>query len=296
MLLILAFVCVAGAVLLVGHVLASSGRSASLRRARAYGDQPVSSRIDPVFEKLSARYGEPLARVAMKLDPRSTEEKLGLKLVAAGMAKTFSPTEFLAAKVVLASAGAIGGALIGTLLHSGDKALILGAILGVCGFFALDLLASHRAVARREQMRMDLPDVLDILAVSVEAGMSFDGALAKLSDHTQGPLVEQFQLVLSELAIGENRSFALRKMADRLDIPELTSVVSALIQSEQLGSPLGKILRAQASEARDRRRIAAEERATKAPVKMVLPIGLFIFPSVFIVIIAPALITITSAF
>jgi tight adherence protein C len=84
-------------------------------------------------------------------------------------------------------------------------------------------------------------------------------------------------------------------MADRLDIPELTAVVTSLIQSEQLGSPLGKILRTQATESRSRRRIAAEERAMKAPVKMVLPIGLFIFPSVFIVIIAPAMITIFAA-
>jgi tight adherence protein C len=296
MLLILAFLCLAGALSFAGHALTSNGRTASLRRARAYGDEPVSSRIDPVFEKLSARFGPRLARVAMKVDPRVTEERVGLKLVAAGMARTFSPLEFLATKVVLACVGAIGGALIGTLAHSAGKAVLLAVAFGVAGFFVLDLIASHRAIGRREQMRMDLPDVLDILAVSVEAGMSFDGALAKLSEHKQGPLVEQFQLVLSELAIGENRSYALRKMADRLDIPELTSVVSSLIQSEQLGSPLGKILRAQASEARDRRRIAAEERATKAPVKMVLPIGLFIFPSVFIVIIAPALITITAAF
>jgi tight adherence protein C len=297
MLLVLAFLCLAGALTIVGHTVAlSTSRSASLRRAKAYGDQPVSSRVDPVLERLSERFGPRLARLAMKVDPRNTEERVGLKLVAAGMAKVFSPLEFLAAKIVLAGAGAVGGALIGTLAHSSGKAFALAAGFGISGFFALDLLASHRAVARREQMRMDLPDVLDILAVSVEAGMSFDGALAKLSEHKQGALVEQFQLVLSELAIGENRSHALRKMADRLDIPELTSVVSSLIQSEQLGSPLGKILRAQASEARTRRRIAAEERATKAPVKMVLPIGVFIFPSVFIVIIAPALITITAAF
>jgi tight adherence protein C len=249
-----------------------------------------------VFERLSARYGERLARVALKLDPRATEERVGLKLVAAGMARTFSPTEFLAAKVVLAAGGAVFGALLGTLANSAARAFVLGAVFAVVGFILLDLVANHRARSRREQMRADLPDVLDILAVSVEAGLSFDAALAKLSDHKQGPLVEQFQLVLSELAIGENRSYALRKMADRLDIPELTAVVTALIQSEQLGTPLGKILRTQASEARARRRVAAEERAMKAPVKMVLPIGLFIFPSVFIVIIAPAVITIANAF
>ena len=293
MLLVLAFFCLAGALTLVAQVLTASGRerAASLRRTQLF-DVPVSSRVDPVFEKLSARYGERLARVAAKVDPRSTDERVGLKLVAAGMARTFSPTEFLAAKVVLAACGAVVGGLLGTLVHSPGKAFILAATFAVLGFFVLDLVASRRARMRREQMRMDLPDVLDILAVSVEAGLSFDAALAKLSDHKQGALVEQFQLVLSELAIGENRSYALRRMADRLDITELSAVVTSLIQSEQLGTPLGKILRTQASESRARRRIAAEERAMKAPVKMVLPIGLFIFPSVFIVIIAPALITI----
>jgi tight adherence protein C len=296
MLLILAFLCVAGALTFGAQALASSGRSASLRRARAYSDAPVSSRVDPVLEKLSARYGERLARVAMKVDPRVTEERVGLKLVAAGMARTFSPLEFLAAKVVLACAGVMVGALIGTLGHNTTRAFLFAAALGAIGFFVLDLVASHRAIARREQMRIDLPEVLDTLAISVEAGMSFEAALAKLAEHKQGPLVEQFELVLSELAIGENRAYALRKMADRVDIPELNAVVTALIQSEQLGSPLGRILRAQATETRMRRRVAAEERATKAPVKMVLPIGLFIFPSVFIVIIAPAMITIFAAF
>ena len=298
MLLLLAFLCLASALTLAGRALTVGNRERadSVRRARAFSDAPVSSLRDPVFERLSARYGERLARVALKLDPRATEERVGLKLVAAGMARTFSPTEFLAAKVVLAAGGAVFGALLGTLANSAARAFVLGAVFAVVGFILLDLVANHRARSRREQMRADLPDVLDILAVSVEAGLSFDAALAKLSDHKQGPLVEQFQLVLSELAIGENRSYALRKMADRLDIPELTAVVTALIQSEQLGTPLGKILRTQASEARARRRVAAEERAMKAPVKMVLPIGLFIFPSVFIVIIAPAVITIANAF
>ena len=298
MLLLLAFLCLAGALTLAAGAMTAPNRerSASIRRARTFSQGSVSSLRDPLFEKLSERYGDRLAKVALKLDPRSSEERVGLKLVAAGMARTFSPTEFLAAKVVFAAAGAVLGGLLGTLTHSSGKAFVLAAVFAVVGFIVLDLVANHRARVRREQMRADLPDVLDILAVSVEAGLSFDAALAKLSDHKQGPLVEQFQLVLSELAIGENRSYALRRMADRLDIPELSAVVTALIQSEQLGTPLGKILRTQASEARQRRRVAAEERAMKAPVKMVLPIGLFIFPSVFIVIIAPAIITITNAF
>jgi tight adherence protein C len=298
MLLILAFVCLAGAIALVGQLLTASkrDRQASLRRARAYTESDGRAPADPLFEKLSARYGKGLARIAVRLDPRSTEERVGLKLVAAGLARTFSPTEFLAAKVVLAGGGVILGGAIGTLAGSSSKAVLLAIVFGLVGFFLLDMIVTMRTRSRREEMRRDLPDALDILAVSVEAGLGFDGALVKLGEHKTGPLVEQFELVLNELGIGESRSHALRRMSDRVEIPELTSVVSALIQSEQLGTPLGRILRTQATDARHRRRIAAEERAMKAPVKMIVPTGLFIFPAMFIVLIAPAMIKVFHAF
>jgi tight adherence protein C len=298
MLLILAFVCLSGALALVGQLIATPKRErqASLRRARAYTEADGRVRADPLLEKLSARYGKGLARIAVRLDPRATEERVGLKLVASGLARVLSPTEFLAAKVVLAGGGVILGGAIGTLAGSSLKAALLAAALGLLGFFVLDIVVTTRMRSRREEMRRDLPDALDVLAVSVEAGLGFDGALAKLGEHKSGPLVEQFELVLSELGIGESRSYALRRMSDRVDIPELTSVVSALIQSEQLGTPLGRILRTQATESRHRRRIAAEERAMKAPVKMVVPTGLFIFPAMLIVIIAPAMIKIFQAF
>ncbi len=113
---------------------------------------------------------------------------------------------------------------------------------------------------------------------------------------SKDPLVEEFLLVLAELRIGESRSAALRKMAERVDIPELTSVVSSLIQAEQLGSPLGRMLRIQAEESRGRRQVAAEERAMKAPVKMLVPTALFIFPAMFVVILGPAVLSINDAF
>jgi len=297
MLLILAFVCLAASFALVGQLVTAPWRERqeSLKRARGYTD-PEGAPADPVFERLQARYGETLARVAMKLDPRQTEERIGVKLVAAGMVRSFSPTGFLAAKVVLAAVGVAVGGLIGVLEGGTTQALLLGLAFGALGFFVLDVYMMSRIRARREEMRRDLPDSLDVLAVSVEAGLGFDGALAKLSEHKRGPMVEQFELVLNELGIGESRSSALRRMSDRVDIPELTSVVSALIQSEQLGTPLGRILRTQAVESRTRRRIAAEEQAMKAPVKMIVPTGLFIFPAMFIVIIAPAMISILHAF
>ena len=298
MLLLLAFLCLAGALALVGQLLTAPkrDRQVSLRRAQAYATPDGEARPNPLYERLSARYGDRLARFAIRFDPSASEERVGMKLVSSGLARAFSPTQFLATKVVLGSAGVVAGGFLGVVAGTSVGAATLALLFGVCGYFSLDFLALTRKNDRREVMRRELPDVLDVLAVSVEAGLGFDGALAKLSEHKSGPLVEQFELVLSELGIGESRATSLRRMADRVDISELTSVTSALIQSEQLGTPLGKVLRTQAFESRQRRRIAAEERATKAPVKMVLPTGLFIFPAIFIVIIGPAAITIFNAF
>ena len=145
-------------------------------------------------------------------------------------------------------------------------------------------------------MRRELPDALDVLAVSVEGGLGFDAALARLGEYLEGPLVEEFLLVLAELRIGESRSNALRKMAERVEIPELTAVVNSLIQAEQLGSPLGQMLRIQAEESRNRRQIAAEERAMKAPVKMLVPTAIFIFPAMFVVILGPAILKLNEVF
>ncbi len=170
--------------------------------------------------------------------------------------------------------GAVGiaiGALLGALTGSPVKALLVGIAGGALGFFGPDIVVTSRTRKRRDLMRRELPDSLDVLAVSVEGGLGFDAALARLGEHLEGPLVEEFLLVLAELRIGESRSKALRKMADRVEIPELTSVVNSLIQAEQLGSPLGRMLRIQAEESRNRRQIAAEERAMKAPVKMLVP-------------------------
>jgi tight adherence protein C len=298
MLLLLAFLCLAGSLTLAGQLVTAPRRQRqeSLRRARAYSDPDGEATERSMLERLSERYGDRLAHAALRFDPRANEEKVGERLVASGLARTFSPVEFLAAGVVLGAIGVVLGGLIGVLQGSTAESVLLAVMFGAVGYFALDVLVTLRTRGRRDEMRRDLPGALDVLAVSVEAGLGFDGALAKLSEHKEGPLVEQFELVLNELSIGESRSSALRRLADRVNIAELSSVVSSLIQSEQLGTPLGLVLRTQASESRNRRRVAAEERAAKAPVKMIVPTGIFIFPAVFIVIIGPAMITIFNAF
>jgi tight adherence protein C len=130
----------------------------------------------------------------------------------------------------------------------------------------------------------------------VEAGLGFDGAVAKLVDHMEGPLIDEFGLMMSEIRVGETRTVALRKMAERVDATELSNFVRAVIQAEQLGISLGRILRVQATDTRLRRQAAAEEKAMKAPIKMLFPTVFFIFPALFIVILGPAFLNIMSVF
>jgi tight adherence protein C len=296
--LLLAFFCFAGALVIVGQLLTrpSRERQASLRRVQGYSDPHTPPNSDPLLERLNTRYAGRLAHFAGRLDPRATEDKIGFKLVSAGLARTVSPVGYLAAKVVLGAIGVVLGGLLGALTGSPIQTLLVAVVGGLLGFLGPDVLVTMRTRKRRDLMRRELPDSLDVLAVSVEAGLGFDAAMSKLGEYLEGPLVEEFLLVLAELRIGESRSNALRKMADRVDIPELTAVVNSLIQAEQLGSPLGQMLRVQAQESRNRRQVAAEEQAMKAPVKMLLPTAVFIFPAMFVVILAPAMLKISEAF
>jgi len=150
--------------------------------------------------------------------------------------------------------------------------------------------------ARREAIRAQLPDALDLLAVSVEAGLGFDGAVTKLTEHMEGPLVDEFALTLGEIRIGESRHEALKKFTERVPTPEVAAFVRSIIQADQLGISLGRILRIQAGDSRLKRQMLAEEKAMKAPIKMLFPTVLFIFPAMFIVILGPAFINIAKVF
>ena len=152
-----------------------------------------------------------------------------------------------------------------------------------------------RAAAASE-LAGDLPDALDLLAVSVEAGLGFDAAVAKLCQYMHGPLSDEFELALGEMRIGESRSDALKKLARRAGTPEIASFVRAIVQADQLGTSLGRILRVQATDTRNKRQAAAEERAMKAPIKMLFPTILFIFPAMFIVVLGPAMLSLKQLF
>ena len=299
MILVFAVFCLAGAAFLVGEIATAPARQrwTSVRRAATYGRMEIRSEAqgESFHDRFLAPLREWLAGWALRANPRLSVDSIAMKLLAAGVGRRISPTGFLALK----GGAALGGLVLGTMLGrmGGVGAALLGAlVLGALGFFIPDYALTLKGRSRRERIRADLPDALDLLAVSVEAGLGFDGAVAKLSEHMEGPLAEEFGLTLSEMRIGESRQEALKRLAERVDASELSAFVRAIIQADTLGTTLGRILRVQAADSRLRRQAAAEERAMKAPIKMLFPTVLFIFPAMFLVILGPAILNIQELF
>jgi tight adherence protein C len=292
--------CLAGAAYFLGDAVTAPARErhSSVRRAATYGRfRPALARGQlPFRERVLVPLGERLARWTLKLHPKATTEGVSARLLAAGLGRKISPTSFLALKSACAIGGFVVGALFGGALTGAGGVLLFAIALGGIGFIGPDFAVSAKARSRRDTIRAELPDALDLMAVSVEAGMGFDGAIAKLTEHMDGPLADEFALTLNEIRIGEARQDALKKLSDRTDTPELSSFVRAIIQADQLGISLGRILRVQATDSRLKRQAAAEEKAMKAPIKMLFPTVMFIFPAMFLVILGPAFLNISKIF
>jgi len=296
-LLLLAFGCIAGAVIIVGDVATAPSRQRreSIARAASYSRPVVKAdEVRSFRERVLVPWSEHLAATVLRFSPRTTVDAVALKLLSAGVSTT--PNTFLAWKGVGAAAGLIVGIAFGAGLGGGAGAVLGGLMLAAIGWIAPEYALTLRTRSRRDQIRAALPDALDLLAVSVEAGLGFDAAITKITEHMHGPLSDEFALTLGEMRIGESRADALRKMEQRVGAHELSSFVRAIIQADQLGISLGRILRVQAADSRNKRQSAAEERAMKAPIKMLFPTVLFIFPAMFIVVLGPALMSILSLF
>lgn len=168
----------------------------------------------------------------------------------------------------------------------------LGAVGLVVGYIVPEFWLSRRRRARQHAIVLQLPDALDLLTISVRAGLGFDAALAKVVEKMQGPLVDEFRRALAEVRVGKARRDALRDIIPRTEVPALTNFIGAIIQAEQLGVAISKVLQVQSEQLRIERRQRAEEMAAKAPIKMLFPLVGCIFPSLFIVILGPAIILI----
>ncbi len=298
--IVLGVLCLAGAAYLLGEAvtLPARERRSSVSRAATYGKsrKALGQQQLPFSQRVLAPLGDRLAGWTLKLHPKTTVEGVSTRLLAAGLGRSISPTTFLAFKSALALGGLALGALFGGAAAGPGGVLFAAIALAGIGFIAPDFVVSGKARSRKDRIRAELPDALDLMAVSVEAGMGFDGAISKLTEHMHGPLADEFALTLGEIRIGESRQDALKKMADRTSTPELSSFVRSIIQADQLGISLGRILRVQATDSRLKRQAAAEEKAMKAPIKMLFPTVLFIFPAMFLVILGPAFLNLSKIF
>ena len=300
LLLIVAAACLAAA-LFVGAELATMperDRRALVRRAARYGTPRLAAQREErlsLRERLLVPASGRVASLMLRLNRHETLEKVQQRLLAAGMGGV-APSAFLAVKGVLAGSGALFGLLFWAGTGGGATGALFMLVSAVGGFILPTYVLSVRARRRRDLVQSELPDALDLLAVSVEAGLGFDAAIQKLTEHMEGALIDELSLSLGEMRIGESRQDALKKLSSRVDSPELSSFVRALVQADQLGISLGKILRVQAVDTRLKRQAAAEEKAMKAPIKMLFPTVVFIFPAMFIVILGPAFINLGQLF
>jgi tight adherence protein C len=250
--------------------------------------QPLADRtLKPIIRGLSS--------LMTRFYPANTMKSLTLKLKRAGM-ETTSAEFFLGIKAFAAIVGVIAGAAILNLMSSDGTQTIFGAIGGiVVGFMAPDFYLGNRAGGRGKQILDTLPDALDLLTISVEAGLGFDAAIVKVTEKLKGALSDEFKRAASEQRVGKSRQEALRGILDRVEQKELANFVSAIIQADQLGVSMSKVLRIQSEQMRMERRQRAEEKAAKAPILIMLPTIGCIFPSLFIVILAPAALSALSS-
>jgi tight adherence protein C len=247
----------------------------------------------PFFDRAIRPLAIRLSSVGTRLSGAKRVGRTEKRLAMAGYPYDMRTVDFLGLKVVVA--GATGGVVFLVLglvmgnLGFGMVAALAGAGLG---FFLPDYWLSRRIKSRRKQILLAIPDTLDLLTISVRAGLGFDAALGKVVEKTKGPLADEFRRALAEIRVGKPRRDALRDVVGRVEVTSLSAFVGAIIQAEQLGVSISKVLQVQSEQLRIERRQRAEEAAAKAPIKMLFPLVGCIFPSMFIVILGPAIILI----
>jgi tight adherence protein C len=307
-LLLVAIVLVGAVVLIAAGVRASRQQREDplmerLAEAAQRGEEVTSLEDIEMRQPFADRVVLPLLQRIGELSTRFTPQKVlentSRKLEIAGNPGRIEAATFLASRFFVAIF--FGGLMLAIGLFApnrwplGTVVLVVLVFTGL-GFFFPQLWLQSRINARQLDIRRALPDALDLLTVCVEAGLGLEAAMAKVSDKWQSQLSLAFLRAIREIQLGKARRDAMRDMAERIGLPEMTSFVAAIIQSEILGVSLAKVLRIQSDQMRVRRRQLAEERARQAPVKMILPLALLIFPSILIILLTPAAIQLSRAF
>ncbi len=306
MLLVFGMVAIAAA-LVLGSYVTLAGRS--LRTAGEDGgvggigvSLGVGSALDTPADVRSSRAPRPMSALARRLAHvggafmrKDYAHKLQHRLDLAGNPAAWLPERVLAVK----GAGLVGGVLVGLLLgakHGPAVAVLFILVLGAAGMVAPDMIVRNLGEKRQLKLQRQLPDAMDMLTVCVEAGLGFDSAMGRVARNLSGPVAEESARVLQEMQFGMSRTEALRSLAARTDVAELRTFVAAMVQSGELGISIGDVLREQSRQMRIKRRQRAEEMAQKLQVKLLLPLITCLLPSIFVVVLGPAIIHLMQFF
>jgi tight adherence protein C len=245
----------------------------------------------PFLERALVPFVSGLGAVAKKITPADMRRRIARKLVLAGSPEGLDAEKVAAFKVF----GGLGGGILGMVLAplaglSSTQAVAGCVFLVVFGYLLPGAGIGQRGINRQEAIRRALPDTIDLLTISVEAGLGFDAALAQVKQHVPGPLSEEIARMLQEIQIGVSRVDSFRGVAARTDVEELNAFVLAMIQAETFGVSISNVLRSQAKEMRTKRRQHAEEKAQKVALKLLFPLIFCILPSMFIILLGPGMI------
>jgi tight adherence protein C len=247
----------------------------------------------PLAERMFGPVAMKVAGFVVSITPKNVMEAAKHKLDSIGNPWKMSAGDYVILRVVTLLILPLGIFLITNRLGFG-RALLFALVAAGLGWVVPETMMQSKAKHRGKEIQRELPDILDLLTVSVEAGLGFDAALVKVVERKEGPLADEFGIVLREIRVGKPRKDALRELSERVKVDDITSLVSAVIQADQLGVGISNILRIQSEQVRTKRRQQAEEAAMKAPIKMLFPLIFFIFPTLFVVLLGPAVIQIAE--
>ena len=246
----------------------------------------------PFFERVLRPIVKRLSRMGSRGDRGGIIARTDAKLEKAGYPGGLRGADWMGVKLLCTIAFTIGFFFLFLLFARFPLPIIFAMVGAAVGFIGPEFWLGRRIRGRSEAMVLQLPDALDLLTISVEAGLGFDAALAKVVEKMDGPLITEFRQALAEVRMGRTRREALRDVVARADAQPVSNFIGAIVQAEQLGVPISKVLQIQSQQLRVERRQRAEEAAAKAPVKMLFPMVGCIFPTIFIVILGPAIVTV----
>lgn len=251
----------------------------------------------PLFERMIKPMTDKMAKSILKMTPTEIVNQIEQKIITAGRPYNYNLRDWVNVMMTIGVIMSIVVMLFGFLFNLGSFDVVFVLLMGISLLLVIPLLILNKHVqSRKFLINRSLPDVLDLLTVSIEAGLGFDSALSKVIEKMAGPISKEFDIVLTEMKYGRAKKDALKSMSERVEVEELRSLVTSIIQADQLGVSMGNVFRIQSEQMREKRRQLAKEKAMKAPVKILLPMVLFIFPTIFIVLVGPVMIKVIEMF